>query len=117
MDPIGFSFEHYDSIGRFSTEDHNGFAIDASGELEYTDDVNGPFRDALELSDRLAESDDVASCLATQAFRYAQGRRAEEEDACSLSAIRKHRKASIKDLLVSLTLTDGFRYRHTDNGD
>ena len=40
MDPIGFSLENYDAVGRWRTED-SGAPIDASGKLADGTEVNG----------------------------------------------------------------------------
>ena len=117
MDPIGFGFENYDSIGRFATIDPNGLPIDSSGEFKYTRDSDGAFDGALELVERLVESDEVAECMTTQIFRYAHGRRADDADACAVHALMGQRESSFKDLLVAVTLTDGFRYRQRDTGE
>jgi hypothetical protein len=113
MDPIGFGFEGFDAIGRYRTTEH-GLPVDTSGDLERTSDVNGPFNGVGDLSKRLAQSEDVGSCMVTQWFRYAQGRTETAEDACTLKALRTVFKASDRDLrqlLVALTKTDAFLYR------
>jgi len=72
MDPIGFAFEHYDAAGRWRDIDGNQ-PVDATGMLAGTD-VDGPLDGVPSLAARLAESDQVATCTATQWFRYAFGR-------------------------------------------
>lgn len=115
MDPIGFGFEHFDALGRYrETQGENNLPIDATGELVGTDDVDGPFDGAIELSQRLGSSDQVRNCVATQWFRFAYGRTETEEDQCSMDTIQLSFAAAghdIKELLVALTQTDAFRYR------
>jgi hypothetical protein len=72
MDPIGFAFEHYDAAGRWRDID-GGKPVDATGDLTGTD-VDGALDGVPSLAARLAASDEVASCTATQWFRYAFGR-------------------------------------------
>jgi hypothetical protein len=72
MDPIGFAFEHYDAAGRWRDVD-GGKPVDATGDLTGTD-VDGALDGVPSLAALLAESDEVASCTATQWFRYAFGR-------------------------------------------
>ncbi len=56
MDPIGFGFEHYDAVGAYRTTD-NGLPVDATGWFPGGAlDVNGPFKDAIDLGNRLAAS-------------------------------------------------------------
>jgi len=92
MDPIGFGFEHYDATGRWRDVDGEQ-PVDATGSLTNTD-VDGPFDGVAQLAGRLASSAEVASCAATQWFRYALGRsEALPADACAL--------ATLADALVS----------------
>ena len=118
MDPIGFGFEHFDGIGRYR-ETEWGLEIDASGELQGTD-VNGTFNGATELARLLASSDQVKACVASQWFRFGYGRFETEEDKCSVDEVHAAFAASnydIKELIVALTLTDAFRYRHAVQED
>jgi len=115
FDPIGFGLENFDATGRWrSTE--NGLAIDASGELSQTD-VDGPFVGAAELGARLARSEQVHDCVATQWFRYGHGRtETPERDACSLGLVKEgfaDADGDIRELLVALTQTDAFMVRPT----
>lgn len=113
LDPIGFGFEHYDALGRWRDRE-NGIPIDASGELTQTD-VDGPFDGAVELAHRLAQSEQVRACVVKQWFRFGYGRAEQREDACSVAQVNQAFEASrfnIKALLVALTQTDAFRYRH-----
>lgn len=114
MDPVGFGFEHYDGIGAWRDEE-NGFAVDATGEVKGTVDSDGKFDGAIELAKRLAKSEQVRECVATQWFRYGYGRAEQDEDSCNLDTLNgAFAKAgfNIKALLIALTQTDAFRYRH-----
>jgi hypothetical protein len=119
MDPIGFGFEHFDGIGRYRESEWAGLEIDARGELINTD-VDGPYDGVVELATRLASSDQVKACVATQWFRFAYGRGATEADTCSMDSVQAAFAAAdydIKELIVALTQTDAFRYRpavHTE---
>ncbi len=112
IDGIGFGFEHYDSAGRYRELD-NGFPVDASGELIGTD-VDGPFVDGIELAQRLGQSEVVRSCVVSQYFRYALGRAPEISDGCTQAALQAEFETTggdIHELLVSVVLSDAFRYR------
>ncbi|HEY7373069.1 MAG TPA: DUF1588 domain-containing protein [Polyangia bacterium] len=85
MDPIGFTFEHYDAAGRWRDID-GGQPVDATGMLTDTD-VDGALDGVPSLAARLAASDEVARCTATQWFRYAFGRA--EQSSGDLCAIDK----------------------------
>jgi hypothetical protein len=114
MDPIGFGFEHYDGIGLWRDEDQ-GLPVDASGGLYGTRDSDGTFNGAIELAKKLASSVEVRQCVATQWFRFGYGRAEGKTDACAMAEIQGAFAASgdnIKELLVALTQTEAFLYRH-----
>ncbi len=114
MDPIGFGLENYDGIGRYRDLDH-GLPVDASGTIIDTVDADGDFDGALELGKRLAESVEVRQCIATQWFRFGYGRAEKQEDQCSMETIQRAFAESgydVRELLVALTQTPAFRYRH-----
>jgi hypothetical protein len=118
MDPIGFGFEHFDGMGRYRNTEW-GLEIDASGQLWGTD-VDGTFDGAVELARLLASSDRVKACVVSQWFRFGYGRFETEEDTCSVDEIRTAFAASnydIKELIIALTRTDAFRYRHAVEED
>lgn len=67
INPIGFAFETYDTMGRFRTTD-NELPVDASGSaLGYT------FSNAVELAQSLATSEDVSNCMLDTWVKYALG--------------------------------------------
>ena len=118
FDPIGLGFEQFDAVGAWRTEEHDQ-VIDASGRLTATD-VDGAFDGPEELAERLARSEDVARCVARQWFRYAYGRvEHKKKDACNLDRIDEAFADSdydLRELLIALTLTDGFRFRTANGG-
>lgn len=113
IDPLGFGFEHFDAVGRWR-EIQNGHPVDAAGELLATLDVDGPYYGLDELSGRLAESEQVHRCVATQLFRYAHGRGETDADGCVLDALYLRAVEADHDfvaLLVELVTDESFRYR------
>lgn len=119
MNPIGFGFENYDGIGKWRDE-QNGKPIDSTGEIVGSDDLDGPFDGAPDLANKMAESDQVAECIASQWFRFAYNRSATPEDACNFEMINEAFVSSnynIRDLLVTLTQTESFYYRHQVDPD
>jgi len=106
---IGFAFEHYDSTGAYRELD-NGFAVDASGELVWTD-VDGEYAGAVGLSERLAESDTVRECVAENWVRYTLGRAPQREDACLVERARGALEQSggdLRELLVAVVTSPDF---------
>jgi hypothetical protein len=116
MDPIGLAFEHFDGAGLWRDDEH-GLAIDASGEIVGTD-VSGEFYGAVELARKLATSAQVQDCVSLSMFRYAYGRTESMADASSLHHLRKRfgRSNDLRELFLSLTETDAFRYLPATSG-
>jgi hypothetical protein len=115
MDPIGLAFEGFDAIGQYRTTE-NGATIDLSGRIVGTTDaaLSGTFNGVRELATKLAASDIVRDCVATQWFRYAAGRTEESPDGCSLTTMQDAFGASggdLGELVVAMTQTDAFWYR------
>ncbi|MEZ4307414.1 MAG: DUF1592 domain-containing protein [Polyangiaceae bacterium] len=111
MDPIGFGFEHYDSIGRYRTLDA-GQKIDATGSVADSDVPD--FTDAVDLVNKMADSEDVQACYVKQWFRFGYGRGEGKVDACTVKTLTDafaENGGDIRELLVSLTQTDAFLYR------
>ncbi len=112
IDPLGFAFEHYDAFGSWRDTD-KGQPVDSSGELSRTD-AQGTFNDAIDLVQKLGSSHDAQSCFIGHWMSFAYGRQETADDACSrkvLEAAFTKTNGDVRELLVSLTQTDGFLYR------
>ena len=86
MDPLGFSLENYDAIGRFRASDGE-FRIDPSGEL-----IGGrKFADVKELKQLLAATatQKFTRCLIESMLTYGLGRGVGAFDYCTVEDIRK----------------------------
>jgi hypothetical protein len=115
IDPLGLAFDEFDPMGRFQSEDEHGNAVTGEGSFADTP-VNG----GVELARALAESDDVRQCVVRQWFRLAFARAMSSEDACSLRSLESALGDSnddIRELLVSITTSDAFRYRLVNDND
>jgi hypothetical protein len=113
MDPIGFGFEHYDSIGAWRAKEA-GKPVNATGDIIDSQDADGAFDGAIELAQRLSGSNEVRNCMVQQWFTYAYGRGEGSGDTCSITLLQStfaDGKYDIPTLLVGLTQTDAFRYR------
>ncbi len=115
MDPIGLAFENFDAVGQYRASEA-GKTIDASGAINGTTDpaLTGAFTGVRELAGKLAVSDLVQDCVATQWFRFATGRGDGAADACSVATLADTFAASGGDLIqlvVGMTQTDAFWYR------
>jgi hypothetical protein len=113
LDPIGFGFENFDTLGRYRSED-GGKPVDASGSLSGTRDVDGPFNGIAELAQKLASSADVKECVARQWFRFAIERFEQPLDGCSMKRVLETFDAagqSLSSLPLAIVQTDAFLYR------
>jgi hypothetical protein len=111
MDPIGLGFEHYDALGQWRDTDQN-LPIDATGDVVGSD-VAGPFNGAIELVQRLAQSQEVKDCLVQTWFRFAHGRSVTPADAGNLAILNAAFAGNgfkLAELMVAVTQTHAFRY-------
>jgi hypothetical protein len=111
FDPFGLTFEIYDPIGRYRTTEGSK-PVDASGKGLPSGFAD--VKDATELLPQLAKSDVVRDCLVKQWFRFALGRDDDKDDGATLATARAafaHADFAVRDLLVGLATTRGFRYR------
>lgn len=100
MDPVGFSLENYDAIGRWRTRDA-GLPIDASGGLP----DGSKFLGASGLTKGLLKRPELfVSTLTEKLMTYALGRGVDEDDAAE---IRKVLRAATKDDYRFSTLVQG----------
>jgi hypothetical protein len=111
MDPIGFGFDSYDAIGRW--RDPAVHDVDTRGEILDSDDADGPFVGAVELAERLADSDQVQRCYAEKWFVFALGREPTADEACALASAYARFEGSggvIDELIVGIATSDAFRF-------
>jgi hypothetical protein len=111
MDPVGFGFERYDSVGRYRESDPFGNALTGAGTLVgfQPPDFTGP----LELAPKLQQSPDTARCLVTHLQRYAFNRTEVPGDQCvtmHLTDAFQKSGQSFQQLLLELVASDAFRY-------
>jgi len=76
IDPLGFSFELFDSMGAYRAEEWPkdataGIPIDSVVEVGFGMDFDGPYDDSNALAKALATSPTVQDCFARQVFRSA----------------------------------------------
>jgi hypothetical protein len=112
INPIGYAFENYDGAGLWRDLD-NGLPIDASGTL-YETDAQGDFNGAVELAQRIAESEDAQACFVEHWLSQAYGREESPDDACAkadVEAALRDSDGNIVEMLVALAKTDQLRYR------
>jgi hypothetical protein len=82
MDPIGLGFEGFDAVGAKRTHEA-GFIVDDSGAIDYTGtSIDGPFYGAVEVAQRLSESELVEACFMRNTFLYIGGQTQKEGADC-----------------------------------
>ena len=108
INPIGFTFENYDAIGRWQTKEvTSGLPVDASGHLPEAEEVVG----AVALSQQLASLGEARDCFVERWYQAAVGETLDGAE-CSLGAIQKKAAegGSMRDLVVAIITSDAFRY-------
>lgn len=113
MDPLGMGFEAWDHLGRAQREDNGGVVV-TRGELGGAGEVDGPYDDARQLMERLAESPEVRACWVKQVFRFVRGRDVGSADRCELERLTRAYEASGEDtvaLLEVMFASDAFLNR------
>jgi len=112
FDPMGNTFEHYDAIGAYRTQD-NGLDVDASGAL-VLDSGDKEVSDAVGLSAALGDSEEVLSCMTGNWFQFAIGRNSTDEESCKVTSLtRALRKAGgdIRRLQLTIVAMPDFQQR------
>jgi hypothetical protein len=112
MDPVGFSLENYDAVGRWRSLD-DGRPVDAAGGFPDGSTFDGA--DGLEAS-LLARPEIFVNNLAEKLLTYALGRGVEPSDGPALREVLRKAKASdyrFSDLVVALVSSPPFRMRTT----
>lgn len=115
IDPVGFTFEGFDALGRVRSEEF-GLPIDTTGELAASPDpsLEGPLEDVHELAGRLAQSGVVAECLTRKWLTFSLGRPDQASDECSISGITERvmdRAGNLQEILLGIVASDAFRLR------
>lgn len=114
MDPIGLSFEKFDSSGRYRQAYIDGVAVDSSGELPTGEKLTG----AVDLANVLTEDIRFASCFSSKLASFATGRdMTTVEHKCfaqglAQKTVSKDKKFS--DLVVGLVTSFEFLNRKAD---
>lgn len=78
INPVGFAFEHFDSVGAWRDEDA-GEPIDATGTFPFTDGEQS-FDGAAELGAIMADSEEAHACWSQHWIEFTFGRRIADED-------------------------------------
>ncbi len=115
MNPLGLPFEMYNHAGFVRATDH-GSAPSGESTIVFSgdDNLNGPVVNAVEFSERLANSPVVEQCFIRQVFRYLMGRPESNEDACTLTMMQnvyEDSGGSMKSMVQALVRSPTFTMR------
>jgi hypothetical protein len=118
MDPLGLPFEMYNHAGLYRTTEMDKPVI-TTGEIIDSGDptLDGPVENALEMIEKLANSERVEQVFVRHAFRFWMGRNENLHDRPVLLAAHKAYReggGSMKDLILSLVSSDAFIYRKVE---
>jgi len=123
INPIGFLFENYDTMGAYQTTDDNGKTVDSSvtvagaQNLDHTPDtkLNVPMTSAVQLANALAAEPELTNqCLVTKLYRYTNKRldgAADKPIITALAGSFASTAQNIPQLLTGLTQTEAFLNR------
>lgn len=112
LDPLGFSLENYDAIGKFRTKE-GGAEIDASGAMPNGSIVRGPGDLKTILLER---QDDFVECLAEKMLTYAIGRGLQHFDLPAVRQIRRdtaRNQYRFSELVLAIVNSVPFQMRRT----
>jgi len=117
INPLGFTLENYDAIGKWQTTDLRGGAIDASvttATVDFGDGVKKEISSPLQLMQEIAKMPKAQELYAQAWVSYAYGRNANANDQCVVDDMKMKLAASgysILNLLADLSQADSFRLR------
>lgn len=120
MDPMGFAFDRFDSMGRVRANDDYGKPAVTDGVMPLTDSVSLNFADAADLLKQLGKQEPSMRCFARQLFSY--GLRLPNDEA-NEDSIVKTENAFVADggnialLMSKLAQTDSFFLRQPAKGE
>ena len=115
INPAGFAFEHYDSLGRYRTED-NGQPVDGSGSLELLGETL-EFSSGVDLARQLSINEAVHDCYAHRWTAYALGYSVDPTDPDMKRVMKDFRKDDqVLGLLEAIATSEMFRFRTLGGG-
>ena len=112
INPLGFSFEHFDGMGQFRDTENGGLAIDSSGSYTFADGNTKSWNDAAGLMQVLASTPQTHTCYAKKLASFGLQRDIVASDMPLLNALTSSSMAatgSVKQMIVDLVRNDAFR--------
>jgi hypothetical protein len=112
INPLGFSFEHFDGMGQFRDTENGGLAIDSSGSYTFSDGSTKSWNDAAGLMQVLASTPQTHTCYAKKLASFGLQRDIVASDMPLLDALTASSMAStgsVKQMIIDLVRNDAFR--------
>lgn len=119
MDPIGFAFQAFDSVGRTRTKDEKNRPLDTTGTLPLARGMIS-FTGAVDLAKKLADLPESQRCFSKQVFRYALKKPVTGDDEASATALGDlflKGGQDMRELLLSSTQVFSFYFRAPSKGE
>ena len=114
--PLGLSFETYDTLGHFRTAYPDGQAITIAGTLTNAGDATGPYSDVIDMASKIGQSKIGQYCFTDQFAQYALGRSVDlVQEACTVRAmgdfVTGKGAGAVRELFTSLAHVDAVYQR------
>jgi len=112
INPLGFSFEHFDGMGQFRATENGGLTIDSSGSYTFSDGSTKSWDDAAGLMKVLASTPQTHTCYAKKLASFGLQRDIVASDMPLLDALTATSMAStgsVKQMIIDLVRNDAFR--------
>lgn len=111
INPIGFAFENYDSLG-VARELDNGVPVDTTGLYSFQG-VEFEFNNAVEMLTAMSETPQAHACYAKHVAEFVLARDLSEADAAEIYALGEAslNQASLQDLILAIVQSPSFMTR------
>jgi hypothetical protein len=100
IDGAGFSFEHFDGMGRYRTQE-NGRAVDSSSSIAAGMDFAGSYASSADLVRALAQSASVRACFTRQMFRFAAARAENAPEEAFLAGLPQAAQGNVPETVLA----------------
>ena len=94
INPAGYAFEQYDTLGRYRTTEKGNLTIDPSGTLAKPGDVKASFKNGVELIKSLAKSNIFRQCFTLKMYDFYLGTRAKAAQSCEVAGLYERMKSN-----------------------
>lgn len=110
IDPAGYGYENYDTMGRYRTVEKGDIAIDASGSLALEGETLS-FTDSVDYITALSESEAMKSCVVKSFMTYVLGQEPGDTEMLTVKGAAESASYRIDELAVLLVNTPSFSER------